>query len=110
MTGSRSVPDKTPWEIDHVYSIEKHEAVCNPCGSLIALTRKELEERASGYAVIVDGRIVQMTCETCKREFRVRKEYSSETMKGDTKPFTFFISPPYFSPFYNPSIRCIRFL
>jgi len=49
----------TWWDkIRKVQYIEKHEAVYDLCGSLIALTRKELGERARGYAVIVDGRIV----------------------------------------------------
>jgi len=32
--------------IKEVLHIEKHEAVCDLCGSLIALTKKELEGRA----------------------------------------------------------------
>jgi len=49
--------------------IEKHGALCDLCRRLIALTRKELEERTRGYAVIVDGRIVQVICETCRKRF-----------------------------------------
>jgi len=49
--------------------IEKHEAVYDLCRSLIALTRKELRERTRGYAVIVDGRIVQAICEKCRKRF-----------------------------------------
>jgi len=33
-------------------------AVCDLCRGLIALTRKELEERAKGYAVIIGDRIL----------------------------------------------------
>jgi hypothetical protein len=31
--------------------------------------RKGLEERVRGYAVIVDGRIIQVIYETCRRRF-----------------------------------------
>jgi len=31
--------------------------------------KKELGERARGYAVIVDGRIVQIICEECRKRF-----------------------------------------
>jgi hypothetical protein len=55
--------------IKEVLHIENHEAVCDLCDSLIALTRKELEERARGYVVIVDGRVVQIICETCRKKF-----------------------------------------
>jgi len=57
--------------IKEVLHVEKHEAVCDLCGSPIALTKKELEERARGYAVIVDGRIVQVICEDCRKRFWV---------------------------------------
>jgi len=60
----------TWWDrIRKVQHIERHEAICDLCGSPIALTKKELGERARGYAVIVDGRIVQIICEACKRRF-----------------------------------------
>jgi len=36
-------------------------------GGLIAFTKRELEERARGYAVIIDGRIVQVICKTCRK-------------------------------------------
>jgi len=54
--------------IREVLRIEKHEAVCDLCGGLIALTKRELGERAGGYAVIMGRRIVQIICETCKKE------------------------------------------
>ena len=54
-------------KIREVLHIEKHETVCDPCGGLIALTKRELEERARGYAVMVDGGIVQIICETCRK-------------------------------------------
>jgi len=53
--------------IREVLHTKKHEAVCDPCGGLIAPTRKELEEGVRRYAVIVDGRIVQVICEECRR-------------------------------------------
>jgi hypothetical protein len=56
-------------KIKEILHIEKHEVVCDLCGGLIALTKKELEERARDYAVIVDGRAVQIICETCRRRF-----------------------------------------
>jgi len=49
--------------------IEKYEAVCDLCGGLIALMKRELEEKAREYAVIVDGRIIRAICEACKRRF-----------------------------------------
>ena len=39
------------------------------CGGLIALTKRELEERLKGYAVIVDGKIVQVICEEYRKRF-----------------------------------------
>ena len=57
-------------KIREVLHIEKHEAVCDLCEGLIALMKRELEERARGYAVIIDGRIVQIICETCRKRFR----------------------------------------
>jgi hypothetical protein len=36
--------------------------------SLIDLTKRELEERARGCAVIINGRVAQVICETCKKE------------------------------------------
>jgi len=60
----------TWWDrIGKVQYIERHEAVCDLCGSLIALTRKELGERARGYAVIVNGQIVQVICEVWRKRF-----------------------------------------
>jgi uncharacterized protein with PIN domain len=56
-------------EIKETLHIEKHEAVCDLCRSLIALTRRELDERARGYTVIVYGRVMQIICETCGRRF-----------------------------------------
>jgi len=56
-------------KIKEVLHIERHEAVCDLCGGLIALMRRELKERTRGYAVILDGRIVQVICETCRRRF-----------------------------------------
>ena len=38
--------------------IERHEAVCDLCGGLIALTRRELGERTREYTVIVDEMVV----------------------------------------------------
>ena len=38
-------------------------------GGLITLTKKEPEERAKGYAIIVDGRIIQVICEECRKRF-----------------------------------------
>jgi len=35
----------------------------------MALTKEELEERAKGYAVIIDGQIVQVICEGCRKRF-----------------------------------------
>jgi len=35
----------------------------------MALTKKELEESARGYAVMIGGRIVQIICETCRKRF-----------------------------------------
>jgi len=55
--------------IREVLHIEKHETVCDLCGGLTALTKKEPEERARGYAVIVDGRIVQVICKKCRKRF-----------------------------------------
>jgi len=49
--------------------IEKHEAVYDLCGGLIALTKKELEERARGYAVIVNSQTVQVICKECRKRF-----------------------------------------
>jgi len=46
--------------------IEKHEAVCDLCRGFIALTKRELEERAREYAVIVDDQIIQVIYETCR--------------------------------------------
>jgi len=56
-------------KIREVLHIEKHEAVCDLCGGLMALTKEELEERAKGYAVIIDGQIVQVICEGCRKRF-----------------------------------------
>jgi len=56
-------------KIREALHIENHEAVCDLCGSPIALTGRELEERARGYAVIVNGQIVQVICEECRRRF-----------------------------------------
>jgi len=38
-------------------------------GDPIALTKKELEERAKGYSVIIDGRTVQIICKECRKQF-----------------------------------------
>jgi hypothetical protein len=49
--------------------IEKHEVYIDLCGSPIVLTKRGLEERVRGYAVIVDRRIVQVICEECRKRF-----------------------------------------
>jgi len=41
--------------IREVLHIEKHEAACDLCGSLIALTKRELEERIRGEADMGNG-------------------------------------------------------
>jgi len=56
--------------IKEVLHIEKHEAICDLCGGLIAFTKRELEEGARGYAVIIDCRIVQIICETLENASR----------------------------------------
>jgi len=56
-------------KIKEVLHIEKHEAICDLCGNSIALTKKELKEKAKDYAVIVDGRIVQVICGECRKRF-----------------------------------------
>jgi len=53
--------------IKEALHIEKLEAVCDLCRWLIVPRRKELGERTSGYAVIVDGRMVQVICEECRK-------------------------------------------
>ncbi|MCF3653192.1 MAG: hypothetical protein L2C94_003390 [Aigarchaeota archaeon] len=55
--------------IREVLHIERYEAVCDLCGSLIALTKRGLKERVRSYAVIVDSRIVQVVCEACRKRF-----------------------------------------
>ncbi|MCF3653544.1 MAG: hypothetical protein L2C94_005235 [Aigarchaeota archaeon] len=54
--------------IREVLHIEKHEAICELCGGIIALTRKKLEEKVREYAVIVDEQVMRMICETCRKE------------------------------------------
>jgi len=49
--------------------IEKHEAACDLCRGLIALTRRKLGERTRGCAVIVNGRLVQIICRECRKRF-----------------------------------------
>jgi len=45
-----------------------------------------LEERVRGYTIIVDGRIVQIICETCRKKFWSRVNESEhegfENLKG----------------------------
>ena len=53
--------------IEEALHIERHEAVCDLCGGFIALTKRELGERAKGYAIIVDDQIVQIICEECQK-------------------------------------------
>jgi hypothetical protein len=52
-----------------ILRIKKHETVCDLCGSLIALTKRELEESIRGYAVIVDGRVVQVIYNSYRKRF-----------------------------------------
>jgi hypothetical protein len=52
-----------------VLHIEKHEAVCDLCGGLTALTKKELMWKTRGYAVIVDGRVAQVISEAYEGRF-----------------------------------------
>jgi len=41
--------------LKEILHIEKNEAICDLCGSLIAFTRKELGEKARDYTVIIAG-------------------------------------------------------
>ena len=56
-------------KIREALHIEKREAVYDLCRNSIALTKRELEERAKDYAVIVNGRIVQVICKECRKQF-----------------------------------------
>jgi hypothetical protein len=56
-------------KIKEVLHIKKREAVYDLCRNSIVLTKRELEERAKDYAVIVNGRIVQVICKECRKQF-----------------------------------------
>ena len=58
-------------KIKEALHIEKHEAVRDLCGGLIALTKRELEGRARGYVVIINGRIVRVMDRLKRMGFRI---------------------------------------